>query len=344
MTAAVVSRGFHTLSTRKNYNNDIGLPLTLLELSPEHQWAVVELGMNAPGEIRRLAEICRPDIGVITNIGPAHLAGVGSIEGVMQAKGELLEELHSGATAVLNADDGRVAALARRTDRPVVYYGLDETAAVRALDITETAWGSRFTLVLGEDTVTVELKIPGRFMISNALAAAAVGTLAGLFPEQIKAGLENFEPAAGRMHVMDISTGIHIIDDTYNANPGSMEAALATLKRLCGTHRSIFVCGDMKELGRQSEALHRDIGSVAAAMDVSRIYSTGEFAAAVASGAAAAGMPADKVFTGSKAEILGDLTAFLRPRDWVLVKGSRAMAMEEIVRGLKEWAQKEAAD
>jgi UDP-N-acetylmuramoyl-tripeptide--D-alanyl-D-alanine ligase len=231
-----------------------------------------------------------------------------------------------------------VAALARRTDRKVIFYGWEDPAEIKAVDISATSRGSRFTLVLTDRTIAVDLGIPGRFMITNALAAAAVGHLAGVSAEQIKDGLEHFEPAAGRMNIVDTPKGIHIIDDTYNANPGSMEAALATLKTLCGNHRSIFVSGDMKELGQQAESLHRDIGAKAARAGVSRMYATGEFASTVADGAAAEGMSPDNILTGGKPEILDDLAEYLRPEDWILVKGSRAMAMEEIVQGLKQWA------
>jgi UDP-N-acetylmuramoyl-tripeptide--D-alanyl-D-alanine ligase len=341
MTAAVVSRRYRTLSTRKNFNNDIGLPLTLFELSPDHQWAVVELGMNAPGEIRRLAEICYPNIGVITNIGPAHLAGVGSIEGVMKAKGELLEILAPEATAVLNADDKRVTALAARTDARIVTYGITEKAQVRATDVSETARGSRFTLRLARERIPIDLNIPGRFMIANALAAAAVGHIIDLPVEEIKTGLERFEPIGGRMNVVDMPNGIHIIDDTYNANPGSMQAALATLQALCKGHRSVFVAGDMKELGTHSQSLHREIGTLAARSGIARILAVGEFAGEVASAAVAEGMPSGNIMTGSKQDILKALRDFLQAGDWVLVKGSRGMTMEEIVQGLKAWAANE---
>lgn len=340
MSAAVVSRGFTTLSTRKNFNNNIGLPLTLLELLPAHQWAVVELGMNAPGEIDYLAGICEPDIGVITNIGPAHLEGVGSLDGVMKAKGELLGKIKTGGTAVLNADDQRLMRLAEQTSGEVLLYGLSDKAQVRALDVTSTNFGSTFTLVLSDKRISVDLKIPGKFMISNALAAAAAGHNIGLSPEQIKKGLEDFTPAPGRMNLVHTRVGIHIIDDTYNANPGSMAAAFATLKALHKNHRAILVIGDMKELGEHAESLHLEVGALAARSGIDRLYATGDFAKRLAAGAAGEGMKRQDIFTGSKQEILELLTGRLNRDDWVLVKGSRSMAMEEIVQGLLKWANK----
>ena len=338
MTATVVRRRFNTHSTKKNFNNDIGLPLTLLELCPAHQWAVVELGMNAPGEIDYLAGICTPDIGIITNVGPAHLEGVGSLEGVMNAKGELLGQIKPNGTAVLNADDSRVSLLADRTDRHVLFYGQSESATIRGRDAVTTDSGCTFTLELPDERTRVSLKIPGEFMVSNALAAAATGYKMGLSADEIKAGLEAFTPVAGRMNIRHLQNGIHMIDDTYNANPGSMAAALKTLTSLRGKSRSIFVAGDMKELGEHSATLHSDIGALAARSKIDLMFVTGEFADQMAAGALAEGLNTQQVMTGTKPEILQALVEQLVADDWVLVKGSRSMAMEDIVKGLQQWA------
>jgi murE/murF fusion protein len=334
MTAAVVSRRFNTLSSSKNFNNAIGVPLTLFKLNSNHQWAVVEVGMNAPGEIDRLAEICRPDIGVITNIGPVHLEGVGSIDGVMRAKGELLPRIRPDGTAILNADDHRVVKLAGKTDRVVLFFGKSEIAQIRALGVKASGLGTSFSLALPQGQTGIDLKIPGAFMVSNALAAAAVGYHIGLLAEEIKAGLENFRMIPGRMTILDTGKGIHIIDDTYNANPESMKAALATLKELKKDKRSIFVIGDMLELGDHAESLHHKIGVVAVRSGISRLYTTGAFAETVAAGACSENMNPHNIFTGSKQEILDDLICWLKPDDWVLIKGSRGMRMEDIVEGL----------
>ena len=339
-TAAVVSQRYNTLATAGNFNNQIGLPLTLLGLEFDHQWAVVELGTNNPGEIARLAAICSPDIGVITNIGPAHLEGLGSIEGVAQEKGSLLNGLRKNGKAVLNADDPRVLQLARQTRHEVVLFGLSADAAVRAMDVNENEHGIGFTLKLAQEDVSIRLNTPGRFMVINALAAAAVGSLLGLSGHTIKAGLEAFTPVGGRMNILHPPNGIHLIDDTYNANPDSMQVALTTLKTMRAGSRGIFVAGDMLELGDQASALHSKIGAIAAQSGVSRLYAMGEFAAAVASGARAQGLPAADTFIGSREEILADLTDWLQPGDWVLVKGSRGMAMEKVVEVLKAWPDK----
>ncbi|CAB1081543.1 UDP-N-acetylmuramoyl-tripeptide--D-alanyl-D-alanine ligase (EC [Olavius algarvensis Delta 1 endosymbiont] len=338
-TAAVVSQQYRMLATAGNFNNEIGLPLTLLGLASVHQWAVLELGTNFPGEIARLTDICSPDIGVITNIGKAHLEGLGSIEGVAREKGSLLNGIRPDGKAVLNADDPRVLQLARRARNEVVLYGLSADAAVRAGDVYENQTGVSFVLSLPGASSSIRLNSPGRFMVANALAAAAVGYNLGLSISTIKAGLEAFTPVSGRLNILHPAGGIHIIDDTYNANPESMRAALETLKKMRAGSRAIFVAGDMLELGDQAPSLHRAIGAAAAQSGISRLYARGDFADQVASGARGEGMPSEHTMIGSRREIIADLTDWLQPGDWLLVKGSRGMAMEKVVQAIKAWAE-----
>jgi len=338
MTAAVISGRFSTLTPRGNFNNNIGLPLTLLSLRTDHRCAILELCMNHPGEIRRLGEICRPDIGMITNIGPAHLEGVGTIEGVTKAKAELLETVKPGGTVILNADDGRVSGLADRTRNRIIRFGRSANADVRALSVSVEAESAIFTLLLAGEKRSIRLKSPGTFMVSNALAAAAVGHCLGLTAGEIGAGLERFEPVRGRLNIFKLGNEIRLIDDTYNANPESMSAAIDSLKALRGENRGIMVTGDMLELGSHAASLHRDIGAKAATSGISRLYVTGQFAVAVADGARAQSMDAGKIFIGTKEKILEHLIGRIRRGDRVLVKGSRGMRMETIVEGLKKWA------
>jgi UDP-N-acetylmuramoyl-tripeptide--D-alanyl-D-alanine ligase len=338
MTTAVVARRFATLSTHGNFNNEIGLPLTLFKLEPKHQWAVLELGTNGPGEIKRLAEICQPDIGVITNIGPAHLEGLGSLEGVLKEKGELLSKIKPDGKAVLNADDPSVVQLRKKTSKEVLYFGLSDNALIRAMSIKEKEAGVSFALKLPSAIVSVDLKTPGDFMVSNALAASAVGSLLGLSAREIKAGLEDFRPSRGRMNVLKTKKGVHIIDDSYNANPVSMEAAMITLKCMKGNKRGILVAGDMFELGDYAEAMHQKIGSAAARSDIKKLYVTGEYAATVAKSAQDEAMDPRDIFTGTMEAIFKDMTKRLQSDDWVLVKGSRGMGMEKIVNWLLDWA------
>jgi len=335
MTASILKKKFNTLASKGNFNNEIGLPLTLFNINPSHEWAVVELGMNHLGEIGRLAEICMPDIGVITNIGSAHLEGLGSLEGVMKAKGELLEKIKPGGTAVLNGDDPRVMLLAKKTENKTLLFGRGSNAEIKAVSVKKKGLGTCFKLELPLETIFIDLKIPGEFMISNALASAASGYLLGFTAEEIKAGIEDFKPANGRMSIIKTLKGVNIIDDTYNSNPDSMEAAIKTLKDLKQGADSILITGDMLELGEQAEFMHKKIGTMAAQSKITRLYATGSFAEKVAEGALGENMDSKKIFTGTNKEIMDDLSLRLKEGDWLLVKGSRAIGMEIIVKKIK---------
>ncbi|NJL60039.1 MAG: UDP-N-acetylmuramoyl-tripeptide--D-alanyl-D-alanine ligase [Desulfobacteraceae bacterium] len=335
MTAEVLSQKFCTHFTEGNFNNEIGLPLTLFRLAPAHRQSVVELGMNHSGEIRRLAKICLPDIAVITNIGPAHIEFFGTLENIMRAKGELLEELAPDKTAVLNADDPYLMRLASERNGKIMLFGMSETAQIRAVNIRNFELGTLFTLILPNEQVDVHLRIPGQFMVSNALAAASVGWLNSLSADEIRAGLEKSEPVHGRMNIILLANEVYLIDDTYNANPGSMKAAIKTLNSLKNNGRAIFVAGDMRELGEHSPRLHEEIGAEAARSGIAKLYVTGTFAQNFADGAILNGMAAKDVFIGTHDEIIAALSDELKRGDRVLVKGSRAMAMEKIVQQLK---------
>ena len=337
-TAAVVGQKYNTLATRGNLNNAIGLPLTLLRLKPDHQWAVLELGTNHPGEIAALAAICGPDIGVITNVAPAHLEGLGSLDGVMRAKGELLQGLKPGGQAVLNADDLRVRQLARECQAPVVLFGTGNDADVIAQNIRELPRGVGFDLAIDRERIEIGIQIPGRFMVTNALAAAAVGHLLGLSLESIKQGLEKVEAESGRMAIIRTNNDITIIDDAYNANPASMLAAFDSLNALRGNRRCALVLGDMLELGEEAATWHRKIGAAAAQSGAARLYFAGEFAILAAESARKNKMAAQNAFVGTRAEIISELKQWLCAGDWVLIKGSRGMQMDKIVAAIKEWA------
>ena len=332
MVTGILSGAFEVLSTQGNLNNEIGLPLTLFQLKPFHQWAVLEMGMNHPGEISRLAQICNPDIGVITNVGPSHLEGLGSIEDVARAKGELLENMNRNGAAVLNGDDPFVMGLAKTAPVSVCLYGQENPeAAVRAQSIEDKGDTLLFDLVLPNGKVPVKLKLAGRYMISNALAAAGVGYLAGLFPEDIKKGLELFKPVKRRMNLFETDAGVNLVDDTYNANPCSTEAAIRALANLRKNRPSALVLGDMLELGSYAPSLHRQIGEIAYQNGIERLFLTGEYAADVRSGAVAKGMLPSHIMMGTKKEIVAALQQWMKPGDWILVKGSRSMKMETIV-------------
>jgi UDP-N-acetylmuramoyl-tripeptide--D-alanyl-D-alanine ligase len=260
----------------------------------------------------------------------------------MHAKGELLPEIRPGGTAVLNGDDPLVRRLAERFHGRRLLFGADGEAPVRAADCRQTHRGLTFTLVVAGARVPVTLHTAGAFMCLNALAAAAVGHLAGLSAAEIGAGLADFEPVKGRLNLVSLADGTHLIDDTYNANPLSMGVALDTLAALRGGQRAFVVAGDMLELGPEAERWHRRIGERIGRMGVERLCAAGALAAAVAAGAREAGLPPDRIFTGTRQEIEADLGRRLQPGDWVLVKGSRGMAMEKVVAGLKDRAGRRA--
>jgi len=335
MLATILACRGEGLKTAGNLNNLIGLPHMVFQLSENHQWAVLEMGMSEPGEIDRLAEIARPDLGVITNAAPAHLLSMGSVAAVAAAKGELFLRLRPGSTAVFNADDPLVAGLPTPSGVGRISFGFAE-ADVRAEKIQELGRaGQFFVLALPSGPTPVTMKVFGRHNIQNALAAAAAAHLLGLGPDEIRQGLESFSPVAKRLSPEELN-GILLVDDSYNANPASMRAALTTVAGLKGTGRGIAVLGDMLELGESSPAAHEEIGRLAAQC-VERLYLLGDLAESVARGAAAGGLPATSVVCArNHAEILDDLANSLRTGDCILVKGSRGMRMETVAEGLRK--------
>jgi UDP-N-acetylmuramoyl-tripeptide--D-alanyl-D-alanine ligase len=339
LMAQVVGRQRTTLATTGNLNNHIGLPLTLFRLAPDHRAAVLELGMNHPGEIGYLGGICQPDVGVITNVGPAHLEGLGNLENVARAKAELLATIRPGGTAILNADDPLVAAMGQGLAHPVIFFGTQKTAQVRAENVRLTEEGTAFSLITPSGDRPVTLASPARVMVANALAAAAAGEVMGVGLDQIKAGLEAFVPQPGRMGICRPGRDIRMIDDSYNANPASMAAAVETLACMGGRCRKIAVLGDMLELGGQSAALHRRIGQVVGDHRIDRLYVTGQYAGDMADGARESGMAAEQIFCAGKSAMTRQLVAHLESGDLVLVKGSRGMAMETVVAAIGDWAK-----
>lgn len=334
MVSRIISRRFNTLSTKGNFNNEFGLPLTLLNLSSKHQIAVLELGMNHAGEIRRLGEICKPDIGLITNIGSAHLEGLGSIKAILKAKGELLSQIKPGGWLVLNADDTLLLSLAEKFEK-IILFGFSDRAMVRAGAVKQNCDRICFDLILPEKpAISINLHGTGKIMVQNALAAAAVGHILGLSLDMIKNGLESFTLVQGRMNILKTKSGYSIIDDTYNANPDSVKAAINGLISLKGVERGFAVIGDMLELGDSSIKMHQKIGSLIAKAGVAGLYACGKFARAVAEGAIKEKMPLKDIIIDEKPALISHLVKRLEPGDWVLVKGSRETAMEDVVDGL----------
>jgi UDP-N-acetylmuramoyl-tripeptide--D-alanyl-D-alanine ligase len=334
MLAAILATTGPGLKTGGNLNNLVGLPLTLFRLSGQDRWAVLELGMSEPGEIDRLAEIARPDVGVITNAYSAHLASMGSVEAVARAKGELFLRLEAGGWAVHNADDRLISACP--SPHGVLRLGFGFVGAdVSAEGIRfDGRRGIAFTLSLPTGNVPVMMRAFGVHNVANALAAAAAATALGLGPDEIRMGLEAFIPYDKRFNLEEVG-GIVLIDDSYNANPASMEAALRTVAGIREECRAIAVLGDMLEIGSGSHQAHREIGKLAASC-VERLYLLGDMAGEMAAGALEGGLPAACVIVaGSHEEIVTDLLGSLDKGDFLLVKGSRGMRMEAVAEGIR---------
>ncbi|WP_432822420.1 UDP-N-acetylmuramoyl-tripeptide--D-alanyl-D-alanine ligase [Trichloromonas sp.] len=323
------------LKTEGNFNNLVGLPLTLFRLQDDHQWVVLEMGMSARGEIARLTEIAEPFIGIVTNVGPAHLETLQNIEGVLRAKGELFAAMKPGSIAVVNADDERVAGLPVANGVRRICFGLSSEAQVRAENISATGNSIAFDLLLPSGRWPVRMQVAGRHNVLNALAAAAAASALEVDGELIVRGLEAFRPAPGRMEVVSVKDDILILEDSYNANPLSVKAALATLDELGGEGRRIAVLGDMLELGKTSAELHREVGQ-AAGRRVDLLVLLGQMAEAVAAGAREVGLAEEQIIiAGSHDEAVASLRSRLQCGDRVLVKGSRGMKMEKISGALR---------
>lgn len=320
------------LKSEGNLNNEVGLPLTLLRLGPEHVAAVVEMGMNHVGEIERLTSIARPDAGLITTIQPAHLEGLGSLENVAKAKGELFRGLGPQSVAVVNLDDPRVVQQAEAARAGRMTFGRSDRADVRILRIESlgpAGWRVAFGF-RGREHV-VRLAFVGEHNVDNAAAAFALAAALGYSPDECVAGLERARPQAHRLSLVPSPGEVTLLDDCYNANPSSMAAALQTLRALRGGGRAVAVLGDMLELGAAEDAAHQSVGELAA-RSAELVAFFGPRSRAGERAASVAGVPC------AHFEEVDALLAWLRPRlrpgDLVLVKGSRGMRLERVVDGL----------
>ena len=332
LIAEVLAAAGATLKTEGNLNNEVGVPLTLLRLTGEHRYAAIECGMNHLGEIARLAQWADPDVAVVTNAGPVHLEGCGSVEGVAHAKGELYHALRDGAVAVANADDARVLAQAKLSRRKLLTFGASYGSDVRLISAHHGGAGLHVEMEFGGARRTVELRLIGAHNGHNATAAAAVGLALGIDPDRIVSALARAQTPGRRMRPVQMPNGALLIDDCYNANPSSTKAALLTLTHLVkGKGRAIAVLGDMLELGQTELDLHRDVGRFAAGAGLSLLVCFGARARALGEGAQEAGLPAECIeYTEEPAEAVRLVQDRVRPEDVVLVKGSRGMKMERI--------------
>jgi len=330
LIAACLKRQAPTLATQGNLNNDIGMPLMLARIEESHRYAVLEMGANHAGEIAYLASLARPDVVVITNAGAAHLEGFGSIDGVARAKGEILQDENRPQVAVLNADDrffGYWASLV--SDIASLSFGFSDSADVRADDIVANASSTKFTLYVADESVAVSLPLVGVHNVRNACAAAATAHALDVSLDDIRAGLEDVSPVAGRLQPVRGVHGATLFDDSYNANPLSVIAAAEFLAALPG--ESWLVLGDMKELGDDAIELHREVGEAARASGVDRLFAYGDLASIAVEGFGENGR-----WYASLDTLVDELSEALTADVSVLVKGSRSMRMERVVDALRE--------
>lgn len=335
MIAACLKTTFPVLKTEGNFNNLIGLPLTLLNLTERERVVVLEMGMNVPGEIRRLTEIAEPDVALITNIHPVHLEGMKSIEKIKEEKGELFRRMRQDGSILVNQDDPQVVDLAQTFLGQKISYGIENPSDVMAKEVRLKEDGTYFRVSMEGEELEIHLPLLGRHFVLNALSAIAGATLFGIPLEKAKEALEHFRPYPMRMEYKELPGKIHLLNDTYNANPRSMELALETVAEMRGKGRAIAVLGDMLELGEYCEEAHRWIGRRVSELKIDLLLTLGEKTKILKESAIHHGMKSERTFMAKDhEEAVLWLDQTIREGDWVLVKGSRGMAMEKIVEGL----------
>ena len=328
MIAAVLSTSLNVLKTEANFNNEIGLSQTLLRLDASHQAVVVEMGMRGRGEIAELASIALPTVGVVTNVGETHLERLGTVANIAAAKAELIEALPLTGIAVLNADDELVMAMRAKTAARVITYAVRNSAEVTATDIAQTAQQVSFQCTADGGSFSVNVPLPGLHTVYNALAAIAVGRLLGLTEDKIAAGLAGYQPGKMRLNIRQYEQ-VTVIDDTYNASPLSMAAAIDVLAGIA-KGRKIAAIGDMLELGTVAAVAHEKVGGHLATAGAASVITVGEMASHAAAAAMQNGV-AMVVACQDHGQAVSELKKLLQPGDTLLIKGSRGMQMEKLL-------------
>jgi UDP-N-acetylmuramoyl-tripeptide--D-alanyl-D-alanine ligase len=337
MIAAVLSRRYSVLRSVGNLNNEFGLPLCLLRVEPAQTMAVLEMGMSAAGEIRRLASIAEPNEGVITNVNPVHLEFFDSIEGIAAAKAELLEGLVDPRVAYLNYDDARVRAMAGKFDGKVISYGLGSEATFKGEDFRDLGLdGTSFTVRTAQRDESFVLPLLGQHNVTNALAAIAVGISHDIPSNEVREAIAAMKPEKKRGEVVKFREGFAVIDDSYNSNPKALTEMIRFLGRLPGYSRKIVVAGEMLELGPASAELHRECGKEAAEAGAALIFGVQGEARSILEGARAAGVSQDRLkFAVDSTEAGKMLSEVARSGDVILIKGSRGVKLEHVLNALQ---------
>jgi UDP-N-acetylmuramoyl-tripeptide--D-alanyl-D-alanine ligase len=337
MIAAIAGVNGDVLKTEGNFNNLIGLPLTIFRWNESHKVAILEMGMNAPGEIERLTEIAKPKVGLITNVTSAHLEKLHTLEAVARAKGELFSAMDADGIAVVNEEDPWVMKVVESYAGKRITFGMKNESNVRFLDVeTDGLDSTTLRVSIFGDEYEFSLPVPGTHNIMNAMAALAIGCALKIEPKVATERLSKFKPMAMRFEQIQLANGVRLVNDSYNANPASMKAAFRTVGSAKRAGRFIVALGDMLELGEASYELHKKLGEDAARMGVNLLLTTGDYAEAVVEGAVSAGLDSESAKNCSTTdEIEKNLEDELKAGDVLLVKGSRGMRMERIVETLK---------
>ena len=334
MIASVLSRKYNVLKTEGNFNNGIGLPLTIFNLTEEHEVAVLEMGIDHFGEMHELASISQPDICVITNIGLAHMENLGSRDGNLKTKTEDFDHLSPNATVILNGDDDKLSTVAEVQGKKPVFFGLsDQLDAYADGIVSQGLRGTDAVLHLPLGEINVHIPVPGNHMVYNALAGACVGMKLGLTLEEIQTGISSLKTIAGRTNLIDTGS-LLIIDDCYNANPVSMKASLDVLRDAKG--RKVAILGDMGELGENEEQMHAEVGYHAAKNKIDLLICTGKISSHMAEAAMANGGCGEVLQVPTMEALLTCLPSLIQSGDTVLVKASHFMHFEKVVEKLQE--------
>lgn len=340
--ATVLSEKFCVLKTMGNYNNEVGMPLTILSIRPEHEIAVVEMGISHFGEMERLASISRPDTCVITNIGQCHLENLIDTDGVLKEKTQMLRFMNTRGNVVLNGDDDKLGEVKAPFETKLFHYGFESGNDITPVEIEEKGFkGTRVTLEVEQNNaqalvLEANIPLPGRHMVYNAMAAVRIGLIYGMNTEEIVKGIEAMKATDGRSHVMSVGE-YTVIDDCYNANPVSMKAAIDLLKSTEG--RKVAILGDMFELGQREESMHEEVGRYAAENGIDVIITIGKLSSNMYKGAQTGNSPV--YYFETKEEAVEELKEILKPNDTVLVKASHGMQLDAIIEWFKGLEDKE---
>ena len=331
--ASVLAQKYNTLKTQGNFNNELGLPLTIFRLRDEHEMAVLEMGISDFGEMHRLAKIARPNTCVITNIGLCHLEFLKSRDGILKAKTEIFDYLQSDGHIILNGDDDKLVTVQEAKGIKPVFFGVENHQGIWADEIKpEGLKGISCCIHAGEESFSVLIPVPGKHSVYNALAATAVGLTYGLTIEEIRKGIESLQSVSGRFHIIE-TPEYTVIDDCYNANPISMKASLDVLTDALG--RKVAILGDMGELGADERKMHQEVGRYAAEREIDVLLCVGELSADMAEAARTVSSKTQVEHFANKEDLMKELPELLEKGDTVLVKASHFMEFGEIVEKLK---------